>query len=71
MGCISEKNYQAYEDPKNKGETIFLNDLKVCKEISIQKTRRVEGSEGAGERFNRKNKIFLSCMEKKNWFQKG
>ena len=70
MGCMAEKNYQSYEDPKNKGEAIFLNDAKVCKEMAHQNTRQIEGSEGAGERFHRKNSLFLSCMKNNDWLPK-
>ena len=66
-GCTSETNYQAYEDPKKKGEHVFLKDLQACHDLTNQSKKRSEGSEGAGEFLNRKRSLFRLCMENKYW----
>jgi hypothetical protein len=71
MGCQPETHYQAYEDTKKKGELFFFKDLKLCKNLVNQITKRSEGSEGAGERMNRERFIFKGCMKKNDWILKS
>ncbi|MDA0692868.1 MAG: hypothetical protein O3A78_04750 [Nitrospinae bacterium] len=66
-GCQPETNFRAYKDQKNKGEQIFLKDMQACQDIANQSSKRSEGSEGAGERLNRKHSLYQICMESKNW----
>ena len=66
-GCAPKINYQSYEDKKEKGRQVFTQELQVCQNFSKESTRQIEGSKGAGERFNNKNLIFLLCMKNKDW----
>ena len=66
-GCQTEKNYQAYKDPKKKGEQVFLKDLQACKDLTNQSKKRSEGSEGAGEFLNRRRELLRLCMDSKYW----
>jgi hypothetical protein len=66
-GCQLETNYKAYEDLNNKGEQVFLKDLQTCHDLTNQNKKHREGSEGAGEFFNRKRTLFRLCMESNYW----
>lgn len=66
-GCTVETEYSSYEDRMNKGMKFFLKDLEACQSSAIINTRRSEGSEGAGERLNRKNSLFILCMKNNDW----
>jgi hypothetical protein len=69
-GCAPKTDYLSYEDQKEKGVKVFNKDLQFCQKYSNTKARQIEGSKGAGERFNQKNSIFLLCMKNKDWILK-
>ncbi len=64
-GCTTKTDYQSYKDKKEKGTQVFIKELQVCQNFSNENTRQIEGSKGAGERFNNKNLIFYLCMKNK------
>lgn len=66
-GCLTEKNYEAYRDTKNKGKKLFLKDVQSCQAFSNENIKRSEGSKGAGELLREKNFIFFSCMKRNYW----
>ena len=66
-GCASKTEYLSYEDQKGKGEEEFIRDMKFCQSYSSENAKQIEGSKGAGERFNYKNSIFMLCMRNKDW----
>ena len=66
-GCTPKTDYQSYEDKKEKGAQVFIKELQFCEIFSNENARQIEGSKGAGERFNHKNSIFRLCMKKKGW----
>jgi hypothetical protein len=69
-GCAPKTDYRSYEDKKEKGTQVFIKELQVCQNFSKENTRQIEGSKGAGERFNNKNLIFFLCMKNKGWILK-
>jgi hypothetical protein len=66
-GCAPKNDYFSYQDKNGKGAKVFNKDLQVCQNYSNKSARQIEGSKGAGERFNHKNSIFLLCMKNKDW----
>ena len=66
-GCASKTEYLSYEDQKGKGAEEFFKDLRFCQSYSSENAKQIEGSKGAGERFNYKNSIFMLCMKNKDW----
>ena len=66
-GCASKTEYLSYEDQKGKGVEEFIKDMKFCQIYSSENAKQIEGSKGAGERFNYKNSIFMLCMRNKDW----
>jgi hypothetical protein len=70
-GCQPYPNYEAYHDVENRGEAIFKRDLENCKSFADQHLKPAEGSEGAGERFNRKRSFMRNCMGNKQWILKN
>jgi hypothetical protein len=67
FGCMSEIKYQDYEDKESKGEQVFFEDLKLCRQFANQNMKPSEGSEAAGERLMRKRSLFQLCMKKHYW----
>jgi hypothetical protein len=65
--CVSNTEYLSYEDQKSKGSKVFNKDLEFCKRYAQDNEKQIEGSKGAGERFQYKNSIFLLCMKNKDW----
>ena len=68
--CASNTEYLSYEDRKRKGQKVFNKDLEFCKRYAQDNEKQIEGSKGAGERFQYKNSIFLLCMKNKDWILK-
>ena len=66
-GCASNTEYLSYTDKNGKGMEIFDRDLKYCQNYSRENEKQIEGSKGAGERFQYKNSIFILCMKNKDW----
>ena len=66
-GCTPKTDYQSYEDKQEKGTQVFIKELQFCQIFSNKNARQIEGSKGAGERFNHKNSIFRLCMKNKGW----
>ena len=66
-GCASKTEYLSYEDKNGKGMGVFIKDLKYCQNYSRDNEKQIEGSKGAGERFQYKNSIFMLCMKNKDW----
>ncbi len=66
-GCQMETDYLSYSDEKQKGKKEFLKDVKECQRFVDQNLKPGEGSEGAGERFNRKKSLFQHCMKDNHW----
>ena len=66
-GCAPKTDYQSYEDKQEKGTQVFIKELQFCQIFSNENARQIEGSKGAGERFNHKNSIFRLCMKNKGW----
>jgi PBP1b-binding outer membrane lipoprotein LpoB len=66
-GCASKTEYLSYKDKNGKGMEVFDRDLKYCQNYSRENEKQIEGSKGAGERFQYKNSIFLLCMKNKDW----
>ena len=69
--CVSKTEYVSYEDKVNKGPKIFNKDVGFCKSYSRENEKQIEGSKGAGERFQYKNSIFSLCMKNKDWILKN
>jgi hypothetical protein len=69
--CASKTEYVSYEDKVNKGPKVFNRDVGFCKSYSRENEKQIEGSKGAGERFQYKNSIFILCMKNKNWILKN
>ena len=53
-----------------KGPKVFNKDVEFCKNYSRENEKQIEGSKGAGERFQFKNSIFILCMKNKDWIIK-
>jgi hypothetical protein len=68
--CASKTEYVSYEDKMKKGPKVFNKDVEFCKNYSRENEKQIEGSKGAGERFQYKNSIFILCMKNKNWIIK-
>jgi hypothetical protein len=68
--CVSKTEYLSYEDEKSKGPTVFNEDVEFCKRYAQKNENQIEGSKGAGERFQYKNSIFVLCMKNKDWIIK-
>ena len=66
-GCASKTEYLSYSDKNGKGMEVFDRDLKYCQNYSRENEKQIEGSKGAGERFQYKNSIFILCMKNKDW----
>ena len=69
-GCAPQTNYEDYQDLENRGEAIFKRDLENCRSFVDQHLKPAEGSEGAGERFNKKRLLIGNCLENKQWILK-
>ena len=69
--CASKTEYVSYEDKVDKGPKVFNQDVKFCKSYSRENEKKIEGSKGAGERFQYKNSIFILCMKNKDWILKN
>jgi len=69
--CASKAEYVSYEDKMNKGPKVFNKDVGFCKSYSRENEKQIEGSKGAGERFQYKNSIFILCMKNKDWILKN
>ena len=69
-GCQTQTNYEDYQDLENRGEAIFKRDLQNCRSFVDQHLKPAEGSEGAGERFNKKRFLIGNCLENKQWILK-
>ena len=67
LACASNTEYLSYEDKKGKGSNLFNKDVEFCKRYSQENEKQIEGSKGAGERFQYKNSIFILCMKNKDW----
>ena len=67
VGCASKTEYPSYEDKKGKGPNLFNKDVKFCKRYAQENEKQIEGSKGAGERFQYKHSIFILCMKNKDW----
>ena len=65
--CVSKTEYVSYEDKVNKGPKVFNKDVGFCKSYSRENKNQIEGSKGAGERFQYKTSIFIHCMKNKDW----
>ena len=65
--CASKTEYLSYEDKKQKGPKVFNVDVEFCKRYAQDNEKQIEGSKGAGERFQYKNSIFFLCMKNKDW----
>ena len=68
--CASKTEYVSYEDKMKKGPKVFNKDVEFCKNYSRENEKQIEGSKGAGERFQYKNSIFILCMKNKDWIIK-
>lgn len=68
--CASKTEYVSYEDKMKKGPKVFNKDVEFCKNYSRENEKQIEGSKGAGERFQFKNSIFILCMKNKDWIIK-
>ena len=67
VGCASKTEYPSYEDKKGKGLNLFNKDVEFCKRYAQENEKQIEGSKGAGERFQYKHSIFILCMKNKDW----
>ena len=67
VGCASKTEYPSYEDKKGKGPNLFNKDVEFCKRYAQENEKQIEGSKGAGERFQYKHSIFILCMKNKDW----
>ncbi|QPJ62422.1 MAG: hypothetical protein G3M70_11290 [Candidatus Nitronauta litoralis] len=65
--CVENYGYETFADPDNKGEILFAKHWKTCRTYTSQLMKPSEGSEGAGELRDRKQRLFLRCMEKEGW----
>jgi hypothetical protein len=68
--CDSKTEYVSYADKINKGPEAFNKDVGFCKSYSRENKNQIEGSKGAGERFQYKNSLFIHCMKNKDWILK-
>jgi len=62
-----KNEYDSYADPESRGEVVFSKHMKTCRTFINLQMKPNEGSEGAGELYNRKEHLFLQCMKKKGW----
>lgn len=69
-GCMSDTSYQSYVDQKQRGEQAFIKDMQFCRQSANLNLKPSEGSEGAGERLQRKRSLFLVCMKDHYWVLK-
>ncbi|MBT4127625.1 MAG: hypothetical protein HOE32_03120 [Nitrospina sp.] len=46
---------------------MFNKDVEFCKRYAQENEKQIEGSKGAGERFQYKHSIFILCMKNKDW----
>ena len=69
--CQQSIHYEAYVDQNQQGEKVFYKDVSFCKTYTSMHADKSEGSQGSGERFIRKQKLFSLCMEKKQWILKS
>ena len=67
LACASNTEYLSYEDKKGKGLNLFNKDVEFCKRYAQENEKQIEGSKGAGERFQYKHSIFILCMKNKDW----
>jgi len=69
--CTSYNKHEDFIDRKDASKVVFQNNMQECEKLCHLQASRSEGSKRAGEILIDKKRYFISCMNRKGWFQKA